>query len=68
MKFWLRNGEIWWNTHKIKKTKQKFKNIYELFVRNLFFDNYEDFKRAIDNMFGEIDCKQFLEEYFGIKL
>lgn len=68
VKFWLRNGEIWWNTHKIYKTKKKFKSHYEVFVRNLFFDNYEDFKMAISGMFGQIDCKEFLEQYFKIKL
>lgn len=68
VKFWLRNGEIWWNTHKLKKTKKKFKSHYEVFVCNLFFDDYEDFHDSIDNMFEKIDCKQFLEKYFKIDL
>lgn len=68
VKFWLRNGEIWWNTHKLYKAKKKFKSHYEVFVRNVFFDSYDDFKNAIDNMFGKIDCKDFLEGYFNIKL
>lgn len=68
VKFWLRNGEIWWNTHKLKRTKKKFKSHYEVFVRNVFFTRYEDFHNAIDNMFGKVDCKQFLEDYFNIKL
>lgn len=68
VKFWLRNGEIWWNTHKLKKAKKKFKNHYEVFVRNIFFDRYEDFHDAIDNMFCKIDCRQFLMDYFDIKL
>lgn len=68
VKFWLKNGEIWWNTHKLRKAKKKFKNHYELFVRNIFFEKYEDFQDAINNMFENIDCKQFLEQYFNIKL
>ena len=68
VKFWLSNGQIWWDTHKIEKVKKKFKNHYEVFVRNLFFDSYDEFHEAIDNMFGHIDCKQFLEEYFNIKI
>lgn len=68
VKFWLHNGEIWWNTHKIKGVKKKFKNHYEVFVRNLFFNNYGDFQSAINNMFGKVDCKQFLMDYFGIDL
>jgi phosphoadenosine phosphosulfate reductase len=68
VRFWLRNGEIWWNTHELKKTKKKFKSHYEVFVRNMFFKSYEDFHDAIDGIFGKIDCKQFLEQYFNIKL
>ena len=68
VKFWLRNGKIWWNTHRIIKTKNKFKDIYELFVRNIFFDDYNEFKAATDNIFGKIDCKQFLMDYFHIDL
>lgn len=68
VKFWLRNGEIWWNTHKLKNIKKKFKSHYEVFVRNVFFESYEDFHNAIDNMFEKIDCKQFLTDYFGIEL
>ena len=68
VRFWLRNGEIWWNTHKLKKTKKKFKSYYEVFVRNIFFDDYDSFHDAIDNMFCKIDCKKFLEDYFHISL
>lgn len=68
VKFWLRNGEIWWNTHKLNKTKKKFKNHYEVFVRNIFFEDYESFQNATNNIFGTIDCKKFLEDYFEIKL
>lgn len=41
-------------------------DIYRLFVRTLFFDTTEDFMSAVDGMFGEVDCKEFLEEYFNI--
>lgn len=68
VKAWLRNGKIWWETHELKKTKKKFKNHYEVFVRNVFFTNFESFQNAVHNMFGDIDCKTFLEQYFGIKL
>lgn len=68
VKFWLRNGEIWWKTHKIKKTKEIYKDPYEVFVQNVFFRTRQDFNNAINSMFGKIDCKQFLEDYFKIKL
>lgn len=70
VKFWLCNGEIWWKTHKLKKTKMKFKNHYEIFVCNVFCKSYEDFIRKFGpNLFYEtINCKDFLSDYFGIKL
>lgn len=38
-------------------------------MHNVFFDSYEDFKLAIDGgMFEQTDCKDFLENYFSIKL
>lgn len=68
VKVWLRNGEIWWNTHELKKTKKKYKNHYEVFVRNVFFYDFESFHNAVHSLFGDIDCKAFLEQYFTIKL
>lgn len=68
VRFWLRNGKIWWNTHKLYKTKKKFKSHYEVFVRNIFFKDYQTFREAIDNMYEKIDCRQFLIDYFGINL
>lgn len=33
-----------------------------------FFTSYEDFKLATTGMFGDIDCKAWLGEYFTIEL
>lgn len=69
LKAWLKAGEVWWNTHPNVKSRKKFKNIYELFVHNVFFKTYEDFENAMtDKIIGEIDCKAFLENYFKVKL
>lgn len=67
-KMWLRNGQKWWDEHEIVKTKAKFRTHYDVFVRNVFFNNYEDFRTATSNIFGEFDCKAFLERYFNINL
>ena len=65
----MKNGKIWWDTHPNAKSRIKFKNIYELFVHNVFFDSYEDFRLAVGGgMFEPTDCKKFLEDYFKIKL
>lgn len=68
VRFWVKNAEIWWNTHPLKRLKLKFADPYELFVRNTFFTSYENFKYAQEGLFGKIDCKKFLVEYFGINL
>lgn len=67
---WIKAGLVWWNKPREKemKSKAKFGDIYGLFVHNVFFDTYEDFRLATSGMFGQIDCKQFLEQYFNIEL
>lgn len=70
VKTWIEAGQIWWDKPRIKEceSKNKFESIYDLFVHNLFFSNYHSFMLAKDGMFGKIDCKQFLEGYFNVKL
>lgn len=70
VKAWINAGAVWWNRPREKEMgcKRKFENVYELFVHNIFFDSYESFILSKKGMFGTIDCKQFLEEYFKIKL
>lgn len=54
--------------HPNSSCRRKFRNEYELFVHNVFFHTYQEFKEAVDGMFGTVDCKAFLENYFKIKL
>ena len=70
VKAWIRAGQIWWNKprDKIIGSKIKFANIYELFVHNVFYNSYSEFYEATHGMFGTLDCKKFLEEYFNMKL
>lgn len=69
VKSWLRSGLDWWDTHPNTVSRTKFNDIYELFVHNVFFDSYEDFKLSVEGGYlGRIDCKKFLEDYFKIKL
>ena len=68
-KAWINNAKIWWNTHPNAKSRNKFKDVYELFVHNVFFNTYEDFRLATNGgMFEGVNCKKFLEDYFKIKL
>lgn len=70
VKQWIRNGQIWWNKDREKglKSKKKFADVYELFMHNVFFDSYQEFALARDGMFGRMNCKERLEDYFGIEL
>lgn len=67
---WIRNGQIWWDKDREKEpnSKKKFADVYELFMHNVFFDSYQEFALARDGMFGRMNCKEKLEEYFGIEL
>ncbi len=67
---WLRAGKKWWESHPNLKSKEKFSDIYELFVSSIFFDSYEKSMIAIrGGIFNNpIDCKKWLEDYFKITL
>lgn len=65
---WCRAGKKWLDTHPNGKATKKFGDVYRMFVQNVFFHNYGDFVKATSGMFGGVDCKKFLEDYFHIKL
>lgn len=67
---WIKNGEVWWNKKREKElnSKKKYSNIYEIFVNDIFFNSYEEFVLAREGMFGRMNCKEKLEDYFGIDL
>lgn len=70
VKAYIKSGLVWWDKPRTKpiRSKEKFNSIYDLFVHNVFFNSYEEFSLAKKDMFGEIDCKAFLENYFNIRL
>lgn len=53
-------------------TKHGYRNEYEQMVRDIFFDNQDEYNRAVSGgLFGDserVDCKAFLEKYFNVKL
>jgi len=68
VKLWIKNGAVWFYRDKPLKTRDTFGTIYDYFFYNLFCQNsmqsYLDKKHT---MFEELDCKKFLEDYFGIE-
>ena len=67
---WIKAAEIWWNKPRVRQlaSKKRFKNVYELFAHNIFFTSYENFRLAKEGLFGNVDFKERLENYFKIKL
>lgn len=68
VRVWLKHGKVWWDTHPNARSHQKFADIYELFLSNVFFPRFEKFAEFRDGLFGHTDCKRWLEDYFGIDL
>lgn len=69
---WLKAGNEWWQRPRKRKTglgcREKFGNVYNLFVHNVFFDSYDAFNSTQNGLFGKQDCKAFLEDYFKLDL
>lgn len=70
VKQWIQNGLIWWNKERVRelKSKEKYADVYELFMNDIFFGSYKEFIEVRDGMFGRMNCKERLEDYFGIQL
>ena len=69
-KFYIKGAQKYMDTHPDSKVHKTFKDACEWFCFTLYCDNLEEFRYMFGvNMFGEsIDCKQHLQELFGIDL
>lgn len=66
---WIKASIKNWESHPDYKGRKYFKNGYERFVMNMFYDSLNEFNQAVGGwMFGSIDCKKLLEDFFNIKL
>ena len=72
LKQYVRNGTVWFDDQKQKdgKTPKIFNNIHEVIFLQLFCESVDVFKQKTGKtLFDDgIDCKQFLEEYFHVRL
>ena len=66
VKAWVRAGAKWLSTHP-NINAHRYKDAYGLFVRNLWYKTDEEYFNATAGMIGNLDPKQTLEDYFGIK-
>ena len=71
VKAYLRCGNEFLKSHPDSKTAKRFSDVYEYFVANIFFNNYNDFVKATigDGIFSDgPDYKRLIEYYFDITL
>ena len=68
VKAYIRAGQLFRDTHPDAALTRNYENIYDTFVRFLFYERDSDFKQNNVGLFGKTDNKKFLENYFNIKL
>ena len=66
VRFYCKNGQQWLDAHPNINTKGK--DIFEKFVMTTFFDSFDAFQLATGGLFGKVDCKEFLSNYFNVDL
>lgn len=70
VKMYIRGGQKYLDSHPNSKIHKLFNDVYEWFCMAIFTNSMREFQEQFggNNLFGDkIDCKQFLEDYFGIK-
>lgn len=60
LKAWLRAGHSYY--------KNRTMNEYEVMVGTLFYKDFKQFEKALNGLFGRMDCKEVLKRRFNIKL
>lgn len=70
VRLYIRNGLVWWNKNRKKEiqSKKKFGTIYDLFYHNVFCSTYAEYLEKKHTLFGDLDCKKFLEDFFKVEL
>lgn len=70
VKYYLRGGQIYMNTHPTCKASQKHKDVYEYFVRDLFYPSDQEWHEFRQGIFStdDFDYKKFLEDFFKVDL
>ena len=66
VRFYCKNGQKWLDLHPHINTRGT--DIFEKFVMTTFFVSFDDFLMKTTGLFGKVDCKEFLQNYFGVDL
>ena len=68
VKSYILFGKRWWEVHPNSRSRVKFGSVYDLFYNNVFRNSYHDYLNKTNGLFGKLDTKAFLEDYFKIDL
>ena len=68
VKAYLRAGQQFRDTHPDAAFTKRYENIFDAFVRFLFYERDYDFQQRKVGLFGRNDNKKFLMDYFDINL
>ena len=68
VKAYIRAGQKYRELHPDGKAANMYDNIYDWFVRDVFYESQAQWEQSRQGLFGQQDSKAFLEEKFNIKL
>jgi len=68
VKAYIRAGQKFRDTHPDTKTTKMYENVYEWFIRDVFFERQKQWEEYRSGLFSTSEYKTFLEQYFNIKL
>ena len=68
VKAYIRAVQKFRDSHPDSKIQRRYENVYEWFVRDVFYDRQWQWEQSQGGMFGNPDYKKFFEEYFNITL
>ena len=68
VKAYIRAGQKFRDLHPKAKLNNLYNNVYEWFYRDVFCHSQAEFEQKKVGLFGIPDYKEFLENYFNIKL
>lgn len=68
VKAYIRAGQKFRDTHPDAAFTKRYENIYDAFVRFLFYDRDHEFQQTKFGLFGKTDYKNLIMDYFGIDI
>ena len=68
VKAYIKAGQKFREAHPDCKVARNYESVYDWFVRDVFYERQLLWKESREGMFEPMDCKDFLETKFGIKL